>query len=228
MQIILNILHQCLNALGIVTTVNNEKRRMADHIKSTGPFHILHSVSNVLLIDVPANYFQSIHNREHHGSVVELVVTQQRENKILSIAAVKYLTVQGMLFKSQGIKVSFHKLDMFFGTNLLIYRLYRRCAPIDNSIAVFFENTGFRFCNLLYGITQDLCVVKTNVCDNRHFRCLDYIGCVKCAAHADLQNDDVTLLSNKVFKSNAANQLKFGRRFCQRLCKGFYVFRNFG
>ena len=80
-------------------------------------------------------------------------------------------------------------------------------------MTAFFEDTGLGLGNLFYGVAQNLCVVKTNVGNDCHFRNRDDIGGIQRAAHANLQHHDVAVLPGKVFKADGSHQLELRRLF---------------
>ncbi len=57
------------------------------------------------------------------------------------------------------------------------------------------------------GIAKELCMVETDVGDDREDRG-DDIGGIEASAHADLDDSDVDLLPDKIVESKAGSHLK--------------------
>ena len=136
----------------------------------------------------------------------------------------EHLTFQASGNLSQTLEIRLFQRYISLGANPFKNRFHGRLATIDNSSAVFFENTGFGFCNFLQGIAQNFRMIQTDVGDHRSFGSFDHIGGIKSAAHPHFQHHDVAVFPQEIFKSNTADQLKFRGTFLHGLGQRLHIF----
>ena len=105
LQIIPDVDHQCVNALGIVSAVDDEQGVAAHDIKPAGPGNVPDAIANVLLRNLPALFDQGVGYAQHHGCVVQLMVTQQGQEQLLAASAIENLTLQRVGTQVQAVEI---------------------------------------------------------------------------------------------------------------------------
>ena len=209
-----------------MTTVNDEQGIPANDIKTAGPADIPNAFVDIFFGDIPALFHQCFRNGQHNRSVVELVITQQRQLDVLPLAAIEDLTEQIQGFQLQILEVCLLQRSILLSADFFKDSFYGRNCAIDNCVAAFLDDASLGVCDFFQCIAQQFGVIQTDVGDNSNFGHLDDVGSVIFAAQTDFQNDDVALLALEVFKRNAANQFELCGRFFHSVSQRLNVFCN--
>ena len=211
LEIVVNILHERLNALRVVPAVDDEKRLFAHELEASRPLHRLKPRADRLVREVPALGLERVHCRENDRRVVELMLAKERELQVLESSAGEDLTGKIVRLEPDGIKVRLVKRRADLLAAFFKDRLDGRLLPVDDSVAAGLDDTGLCRCDFLQRVAQNLGVVETDVAQNGGLRGQDDVRRVKFAAHADLADDDVAFLALEVFKAQRRDHLKLGR-----------------
>ena len=93
-QIVLNVLDERLNALRVVSAVDDEQRVLAPYVEPARPADVRKPFANLFVRDVPAALLHDGRRGEGDGSVVQLMVAQQRQLQRVEALPVEGLTGQ--------------------------------------------------------------------------------------------------------------------------------------
>ena len=211
LEIIVDVLHERLNALRVVPAVDDEKRLFAHELEASRPLHRLKPRADRLVREVPALGLERVHCRENDRRVVELMLAKERELQVLEPSAGEDLPGKIVRLEPDGIEVRLMKRCADLLAAFFKDRLDGRLLPVDDSVAAGFDNPGLCRCDFLQRVAQNLGVVETDVAQNGSFGRQDDVRRVKLAAHADLADDDVAFLALEVFKAQRCDHLKLGR-----------------
>ena len=206
-----------------MSAVDDEQGLPGGNVEPSGPADIPNTVVDILLRNLPSLFDQGVSNGQHHGGIVELMVPQQRQNQVLPGAAVKYLTIQRMLFQPKRVKIRLFQADVLFPADLLVHRFHRRGTAVHHSVAALLEDAGLGQRNLLHGIAQILRMIQADVGDHRHLGHFNDVGGIQRAAHAHFQHHDVALLAAEILEGDAGNQLEFRGGFLHGVRQGLDV-----
>ena len=216
-QIIVNILHQRLDALGVVSAVDDKQGIPAHDIKTPGPAYIPQALADVRFFDLPAPLPEGVDHGQHHRGVIKLMVAQQRDKQFLAVSAIKGLAEQIAVVQPNGIKIRLAQRHLLFRTDLRINLLHLVAAPVYHGVAAGFDNTGLIGGNFGLGVAQCVGVIQTDVGDHGHLGGINGVGGIDQAAHAYLQHHDGTLLLAVVFHGQGRDKFKLRGHFLHGL-----------
>ena len=227
LEIVVNILHERLNALRVVPAVDDEKRFFAHELEASRPLHRLKPRAHGLVREVPALGLERVHCRENDRRVVELVLAEKRKLQVLESSAGEDLAGKTVRLEPDGIKVRLVKRRADLLAAFFKDRLDGRLLPVDDSVAAGLDDPGLCRCDFLQRVAQNLGVVETNVAQNGSFGRQDDVRRVKFAAHADLADHDVAFFALEVFKAQRRDHLKLGRLLENRVRHGLNILGQF-
>ena len=164
---------------------------------------------------------------EHHSSVIELVLAQQRQVDPQVGTPVEDLSLQGSADQVDAVKVRGHPLGAYLFTAGVNDRLHRGLLPVGDGDGAGLDDLGLGLTDLLQGVAQKFRVIQSDVGEHGHQRRLDDVGGIQLAAHAHLQAHHVAVVALEILHGNAGDQFKFRGVILHGLGQGLDKFRNF-
>ena len=108
----------------------------------------------------------------------------------------------------------------------LDHGLDRRRFAVNDRVAAGLDDAGLRRGDLFQRVAQHLRVVKADVADDCNLRRQNDVRGVKFAAHADLTDNKVAVVTGKIFKAQRRDHFKLGRLLEDRIRERLDIFRD--
>ena len=203
-----------------MASVQDEQGVPGENIEPARPANLGKTLTDSVLRQIPPPLPQHFRQGQHHGGVVELMLSQQGQGKTFPVAPVKDLPLQAPAAERQPGKVGDVQLHSFFPAYLTVHILHGRLAGVDHRPAAGFENACLVGGDFFQGIPQKLSVIQADVGDHRCFRHVDGVGGVVQASHSRLQHHDVTFFPGEIGQGDGGDQLEFRGGIFQSIGKG--------
>ena len=210
-----------------MSAVDDEQRVFAPHVKPARPADGGKSFADVLVRKVPTALLHDGRRGERNGCIVQLMVAKQRQ-----LQRVEALPVEDLAGQIVGEQMNIGKIrlvkrctDLF--APRLDHGLDRRRFTVNDRVAAGLDDAGLRCGDLLQRVAQHLRVVKADVADDCNLRRQNHICGVKFAAHADLTDNEVAVVTGKILKSQRRDHFKLGRLLEDRIREGLDILCDF-
>ena len=154
------------------------------------------------------------------------MIAQQRQLQRVEALPVEDLTGQIVENEPDIGKVRLVELCTDRFAPRLDHGLDRRLFAVNDRVAAGLDDAGLRRGDLLQRVAQHLRVVKADVADDCNLRRQNHVCGVKLAAHADLADDKVAVVTGKIFKAQRRDHLKLGRLLEDRIRERLDIFRD--
>ena len=210
-KIVPNVLDERLNALRVVSAIDDEHRVLAHQLKSARPAHRLDALADLLVRDLPAALLKHARRGQRNGGIVELVLAEKRQTQGVKTLPVKDLTLERVREQMQRVEIRLVQRRIQRLAAFLEHRLDRRTLTVEHCVAAGLDDTGLGAGDLLQRVAQHFGVVETDVADHGSLRRRDDVRRVELAAHADLADNDVALVAGEILKADGCDHLKLGR-----------------